>query len=128
VCNLEGIFNDSRFKRVDVERHYPNYGRVLVYFNEADRLVVLVAMKSAQGDDYILPEAALRGLCEKQQAGRVSEAYVVFANGTRAEPVYTDQLTAWEVLEVVKHRPARQSKYGPFWWFRPEYQNEVKPF
>ncbi len=86
-------------------------------------------MQSSKGQEYAVSEAAVMSVDEKQRTRAINEAYVVFAKGTRDQPIYVTHLPTRDVLEMVRYTRPIESKFGgSFWWLNPNPPEGEKPF
>ena len=105
---LTDIFSDPAFTEI---RHYCFYGEVA-----GRKIGAILATQNPTYVNFALNEADLTRLIEAKDAGRVNEAWVVFAHVDGQKRTFKGARPAREQREQIKSMglESRPGRYGPF--------------
>lgn len=120
--DLRTMFTDSSFKSFDGKARQvcnPNS----IYFQETTKRAVIVAWMSQKGPDFSISENAVDYVDRAVKQGKVTQAYVVIAEGSQDgddKPVYVDQDTLGLVMERLARVNSIEGGHGNYWWLNRE--------
>lgn len=122
--DLTEMFRDAGFTFFS-KRHRVKFGIFpnMMYHDESRKTGVLVVMQSRSGEDYAVAQKGLAYLKAAQDKGaKVSQGYVVFADGDHDAPEFVRQDTLDNVVKRLNGEPTREGRMGPYWWLTADME------